>query len=192
MKKWTQFVFAATLVASATVVSAQDDNDDVHDVVISIPEVALVDLESATGTSINLGPQAPTEAGLPLDFSAQTNSAIWMNYSSIKSTVNDPTRNITAKISTGTLPSGMTLTVTSAGDAGNGDGTMGTSVGAVNLTTSDQNVITGIGSAYTGNGVNNGHNLTYGLSLSVAAGSYASIDADDATTVQITYTISDN
>ncbi len=192
MKNLTKFFFAATLVATATIVSAQDDNDDVHDVVVSIPEVALVDLESATGTSINLGPAAPTEAGLPLDFSAQTNSAIWLNYSSVKSTLNDATRDVSAKISTGTLPAGMTLTVTSAADAGNGDGAMGTTAGAVALTTTDQDVITGIGSAYTGTGVNNGHNLTYALSLSVAAGSYAAIDADDATTVQITYTISDN
>jgi hypothetical protein len=192
MKHLNKFL-AVAFVASSFALNAQaDDQDDVHDVVISIPEVALVDLEAASGTSINLGPAAPTEAGLPLDFSGQTNSDIWLNYSSIKSTANDPTRDITAAITSGVLPAGMALDVTAAADAGNGDGLMGSSAGAVTLTGSAQDVITGIGSAYTGDGVNNGHNLTYALSLAAAAGSYAALDADDATTIQITYTISDN
>lgn len=191
MKHLNKFLLVAFLATSFSL-NAQDDDDDVHDVVIGIPEVALVDLEASAGTSINLGPQAPTEAGLPLDFSAQTNSDLWLNYSSIKSTANDPTRDISAMISSGTLPGGMSLEVTAAADAGNGDGTMGSSAGAVSLTTTGQNVISGIGSAYTGDGVNNGHNLTYSLSLSAAAGAYAALDADDATTIQITYTISDN
>ncbi len=191
MKHLNKFLLVAFL-ATSFAVNAQDDDDDVHDVVISIPEVALVDLEAASGTSINLGPTAPTEAGLPLDFSAQTNSDIWLNYSSIMSTANDPTRDISALISSGTLPSGMSIDVTAAGDAGNGDGTMGASAGAVTLSGVGQNVITGIGSSYTGDGVNNGHNLTYALALGLGAGAYALLDADDATTIQITYTISDN
>ncbi|MDZ7847342.1 MAG: hypothetical protein U5L96_11515 [Owenweeksia sp.] len=59
---------------------------------------------------------------MPLDFSGQTNTDLWINYSSIKSTANDPTRDITAQISNGTLPGGMTLDVTA--DAENGDGAM--------------------------------------------------------------------
>jgi hypothetical protein len=31
------------------------------------------------------------------------------------------------------------------------------------LSAADQTIISGIGSAYTGNGTNNGHNLTYAL-----------------------------
>lgn len=185
-------ILLVAFMATSFALNAQDDQDDVHDVVISIPEVALVDLESASGLAINLGPTAPTEAGLPLDFTGQSNSDIWLNYSSIMSSSNDPTRDITAAITNGTLPGGMQLDVTAAADAGNGDGTMGTSAGAVNLTTTPQNVITGIGSAYTADGPNNGHNLTYDLTLSGAAGSYAALDADDATTIEVTYTISDN
>ena len=69
---------------------------------------------------------------------------------------------------------------------------MGSSSGGVTLTGSDQNVITGIGSAYTADGVNNGHKLTYVLSLAAAPGSYAAIDAAGGTTIGITYTITDN
>ncbi|MDZ7846717.1 MAG: hypothetical protein U5L96_08075 [Owenweeksia sp.] len=192
MKRMNMFYTVALAATFSIALNAQDDNDDVHDIVVSVPEVALVDIEASGGTSINLGPAAPTEAGLPLDFSGQSNSDLWLNYSSIKSTANDPTRDITALISGGTLPSGMSLDVTAAADAGNGDGAMGSSAGAVTLSASNQNVITGIGSAYTADGVSNGHNLTYALALSGAAGAYAALDADNANTVQITYTITDN
>ena len=192
MKMFSRVFFSAAIVAASLGLQAQDDDDDVHNIVIGIPEVALVDIEGSSGTSINLGPTAPTEAGLALDFSAQTNNDLWINYSSIKHGTNDPTRDITAKISSGTVPAGMDLIVTAGADASNGDGTMGSSTGAVTLTGSDQDVITGIGSAYTANGVSNGHNLTYSLSVNVAAGSYAQLDAEDANTVSVTYTISDN
>ncbi len=75
----------------------------------------------------------------------------------------------------------MLLKVTAGADAGNGDGTMGSSAGQVTLTSSYQTVISGIGSAYTADGANNGHNLTY-----------AQIDFDEDVTLTITYTISNN
>lgn len=194
MKHLNKFLLVALFATFSIGLQAQaDDEDDVHDIVISIPEVALVDIETSGGsTSINLGPAAPTEAGLPLDFSAQTNSDLWLNYSSIQSSANDPTRDIHAAITNGTMPAGMTLQVTAGADAGGGDGTIGSSTGAITLSGATTNVITGIGSAYTGDGATNGHNLTYQLSLGAAAGAYANLDADDATTVSITYTITDN
>lgn len=191
MKNFAKVILSGLLIAASFGATAQDDDDDSHDIVIGVPSVALVDIEGASGTTINLGADAPTEAGLPVDFSTgSSNSDLWINYSSIKDSAN-ATRKISAKISTGTLPSGMTLSVTAGADAGNGDGTMGTSAGAVSLTTSDQDVITGIGSAYTDDGASNGHNLTYDLTLTGGAGNYAQLDASNNTTIEITYTISD-
>jgi hypothetical protein len=60
-------------LCSSTLV-AQDTNNATHNVVIEIPEVALLDLESATGDAITLGPTAPTEAGEAVTFPAQDNS----------------------------------------------------------------------------------------------------------------------
>lgn len=191
MKTLSRIFFSAAIVAVSFNAQAQDDDDDVHDIVIGVPAVALVDIEAASGTTINLLADAPTEAGLAVDFSTgASNSDLWLNYSSIKDSAN-ATRKITARITSGTMPAGMTLTVTAGADAGNGDGTAGTSAGAVNLTGTDQDIITGIGSVYTADGINNGHNLTYGLTLGGGAGSYAALDASNNTTVQITYTISD-
>jgi hypothetical protein len=182
------------MIGLATVVTtqAQDDKDDNHTVQINIPEVALLDLEGASGTAVTLSVAAPTEAGLAVDFSDAKDSSVWINYSSIVGSTTEPTRKVSVKITNGAVPGGMLLKVTAAADAGNGDGTVGSAAGQINLNTSDQDFITGIGSCFTGDGANNGHNLYYALELDPTAGSYANIDFDDATTLTILYTISNN
>ncbi|MBI1306515.1 MAG: hypothetical protein GC181_07870 [Bacteroidetes bacterium] len=180
-------VFAFNFTASA-----QDDNDDDHTIQISIPEVAILDLEATSGTSVVLNVSAPSEAGLPVSFANAKDSSVWINYSSIVGSSTEASRNVSAKISGGSVPGGMLLKVTAANDAGNGDGKTGSSSGVITLSNTNQTVITGIGSCYTGNGANNGHNLYYSLELDPAAGSYANIDFDDATTLTIIYTISNN
>ena len=178
--------------AFAFTATAQDDKDDDHTVQITIPEVAILDLEGASGTSVVLAVQAPTEAGLAVDFSDAKDSSVWVNYSSIVGSVTEASRKVSTKITNGSVPGGMLLKVTAAADAGNGDGTVGSSAAQVTLSASDQDFITGIGSCYTGDGASNGHNLYYSLELDPNAGSYANIDFDDATTLTILYTISNN
>ncbi len=171
---------------------AQDTKVDNHDVTITIPEVALLDLEVATGSkNITLAATAPTEAGNAISFAGATNSTLWMNYSSIKRAVVDPSRKVTVAY-TGTVPAGTVLKVVAASDAGGGAGTVGTPAAVLNLSTTSQDFITGIGSAYTGTGASKGHNLTYTLDLAAAAGSYALLDAANSGTVTVTYTLSDN
>jgi hypothetical protein len=137
----------------------QDTNTDGHTITISIPEVALVDIEPAATKNITLGFTAPTEAGNPIIPSA-ANNTLWLNYSSIKS-VADPSRNVSVKLNA-VIP-GVDVHVTAAAATGSGAGTLGTSAGLLTLSAADQTIISGIGSAYTGNGTNNGHNLTYAL-----------------------------
>ena len=47
----------------------QDNGTAVQQVVVSVPEVALMDLESATGTTVAFSPERPQEAGQAIDFS---------------------------------------------------------------------------------------------------------------------------
>ncbi|MBN1822326.1 MAG: hypothetical protein JW833_16515, partial [Prolixibacteraceae bacterium] len=58
------------------------------------------------------------------------------------------------------------------------------------LSSSSQEVITGIGSSYTGNGSGNGHNLTYALELT------SNDDYDELvqgnTSITVTYTLTDD
>ncbi|MBN2773373.1 MAG: hypothetical protein JXR31_03935 [Prolixibacteraceae bacterium] len=167
---------------------AQDDSDDTHNLTLSVPEVALVDIEGGSG-SVVLSVEAPTEAGNPLNFSNANNNDLWLNYSSIVGT--ETSRTVSAKISSGSVPSGLLLKVTAGAFSGSGNGTLGSSTGQITLSSTDQNVITTIGSCYTGNGASNGHNLAYVLELNSASGSYALLE-DVSTNLTIQYTISDN
>lgn len=170
---------------------AQVDNQDAHTVTINIPEVALLDIEPAASTSITLAPTAPTEEGDPVDFSGATNNSLWLNYSSIIGSTTEATRKVTVKMS-GTLPGGVDLKVLAGSYSGSGDGTFGTPAGsAVTLSTSDADLITGIGSCYTGDGANSGNQLTYTLELK--ADSYEDLDFDEtASNITVTYTLTNN
>jgi len=57
------------------------------------------------------------------------------------------------------------------------------------LTTNVLDIITGIGSAYTGNGPNKGHILLYGLEIT--SGGYGLLKHDASTSLTVTYTLSD-
>lgn len=161
----------------------QDGVTDNHTVTVVIPEVALVDVEPAASKNISLEYVAPTEAGDPI--TGANDGSLWLNYSSIKSSAN-PTRTISVKIDQ--VLSGVNLKVTAAADAGNGEGTVGNPAGAaITLTTTDQTIISAIGSCYTDDGANNGHNLTYEVDIT---GAYADLEASTGTSLTVTYTIS--
>ena len=82
---------------------------------------------------------------------------MWLNYSYIPSETGKEAR-VTAEINNSIAGIDLKLTVATA--AALGGGTVGTPATELILTNVAQNVITGIGASYTGNGVNNGHNLT--------------------------------
>ncbi len=191
MIKSFKFLIMFLLIGTiATQTSAQVDNVDVHDVQIVIPEVALLDIEPAGSKDIILTITEPSEEGDPLDFSTATNNTLYLNYSSIIGSTTESVRVVTAAITAGTMPGGMLLKVTAGADEGNGKGTVGATAGAVTLSGTAQNVVTGIGSCYTNSPEGNGHQLTY--ALEVDATNYGDLDFDDATTLTITYTLSDN
>ncbi len=187
MKKFA-FTLALALV-SGTVAFAQDDHDDNHQISFSVPATSILDIEGPGGNNgINFTPAAIQEAGNAFDFNLSDNS-LWLNYSNIKPSA-EATRKVTVGM-TNDLPTGMSLTVSAGTDAGNGNGVKGTpnasAITLVNGATST--IINGIGSAYTGNGINNGHQLTYNLAFDDA--DFQSLSADLNQSVTITYTIAD-
>lgn len=192
MKKTTiTLAMSLATFALSSNLKAQDTNKDNHTVTISVPEVALVDIEPAATKNITLGFTAPTEAGNPV-VPNTANSTLWLNYSSIKS-VADPTRNVS--VSVNAIIPGIDIHVTAAAATGSGGGTLGTPAAQLTLSATDQTIISGIGSAYTGNGANNGHNLTYALAAGSGPGGiavYADLQATATTVATVTYTISDN
>jgi hypothetical protein len=128
-----------------------DDNDDAHSVAVTVPSFAILDIEPAANKNITLAFTKPDEAGLAIV--APSNDALWLNYSSILTT--STTRTISVSLSSPIT--GFDLSVTAAAaDGQSSGGALGQTTGApVVLTTSGQNLITGIGSSYTGDGVSN-------------------------------------
>lgn len=112
-----------------------------------------------------------------------TSSGSWLNYTSV---IDSTITNKIQVIITGTVPAGTTLKVAAA-TATTGNGTLGSSPAAVTLSTTDQDLITGIGSCYTGAGPNLGANLTY--TWSVTPTGYASLRSTAAADINVTYTI---
>lgn len=173
------------------VLNAQSDNNtDAHEVGITVPEVAILDIEPS-GSSFTLQPEKPTEAGMQLDFTNATNKDLWLNYSSIVGSSSNPARSVNVKIDGGAVPDGLLLKVEAGNDVGKGDGIVGVPTGVVTLSENAQNLIDKIGSCYTNSPQENGHNLKYTLELNSAEGSYGKIDFDQTTTLKVIYTITE-
>lgn len=148
----------------------------------SLPMVALLDVEPNTN-SINLSLTAPTEAGNMVTNTASNNTK-WINFSS--AVTPGQTRRVSAQIS-GVMPNGLNLVLNTSAYSGAGAGTLGSRVSPITLTGSSQTIINGIGGAFTGNGVSNGYNLTFTLSIS----NYSQLRSQSST-VSIIYTLIDN
>jgi hypothetical protein len=169
--------------------SAQENHDS-HKISLQIPEVALINVYS--NSSISLGNTSVIEAGKPLNIE-DTNNSVWINYSSIVGSQSQPSRDISIRISEGTIPSGVKLYVKVLKDMGAGAGTMGKPISTTQeLTANPLTIITDIGSAYTGAGANKGNNVQYTLKLSDGPNAYANLDSYQSNSLVINYTLSDN
>ncbi len=159
---------------------------DFHDVSMTLPEVALLDIEP-DNSSIVLYLSPPLEGGDPVIVATGgTDHSKWLNYTSAISP-SGTYRTVTAQITSGAVPSGLELSLQALAYSGSGAGHLGTPTGSIVLSNVAQNIITGIGGAYTGNGSFQGHELDYSLTLL----NHASLDFDEAATIEITFTITD-
>ncbi len=189
-RKFTRVASVCALILSVgtlTSVFAQtgDTQTDGHLVSVVVPTLAILDIETVSAskdfTAIFL---APTEAGEKL--APVTNSLLFLNYSSIQT--GSVLKKVTVK--TSAVVPGVDINVTAAPATATGGGTKGTPVGTpVVLTTLDQSLITGIGSAYTASGPAVGHQLNYNLVASDT--DYGNLRSGPATPVTVTYTIAD-
>lgn len=182
------FAFS-TIIAFGTAftASAQDNNTDNHQITVSVPNVALLDLETSGTRNFTASFVQPTplEAGQKLSAPAD-NSDLWLNYSSVLPNSGVTSRKVNVKVSA--LIPGVTLQVVARASS-TGFGTLGRPTSTVTLSTADQPIIEGIGSAYTETGAAKGHNLVYSFQAQDA--DYANLRANN-TTVTVTYTLSDN
>ncbi len=186
MKK-IAFLVAVFSIVALEKAQAQDSNTDSHTIEITIPTVALVDIEPVGFKNILMEFKAPTEAGLALE-SPDENTALWLNYSFIPSATG---KTASVSVAIDAVNPKFEVMVQAAGASGSSSGgTLGSNAsGVITLSPTGQNIVTGIGASYTGDGANSGHNLTY--SLNTITGSYATLLATDNPEVTVTYTISE-
>ncbi|WP_223601578.1 hypothetical protein [Chryseobacterium sp. GVT01B] len=148
---------------------------------MTLPTVTLMDIEPTGNFTLNF--TAPTEAGNPLG-NPTPNTSKWVNYTSAIAP-GGLTRKITASVNK--IIDGVNIRLQAAAASGSGGGALGTSSGQVTLTTTPVTIISGIGGAFTGNGANNGHNLT----ISLTTNTYANLLAQANTAIVIVYTITE-
>lgn len=118
-------------------------------------QVNNLSLIQTTGGPVVLSLTTAT-AGMPI--ASSSNSSLY-----IKLTSHNPSgtsRRVMAKIISGTVPSGTRLSLI-ASPCTTGGGNRGSVSSAITVSLTDQNIISGIGSCYTGSGTNDGYLLTY-------------------------------
>lgn len=172
MKKFT--LTLATIFLAATVFAGNDNNGNAgsdsneatHKIGITIPDVALVDVESEDNNlDITLQPSVEAlEAGSAVDFSNVKDESLWLNYTSIVQDKNKK-RKITAKLSGEELPEGITIQLTASSRSASGKGTTGSGKTQTLSSKEAKDIVTGIGSCYTESGAKKGHQLTYKMSV---------------------------
>lgn len=129
----------------------------------TLTEVAYVSI-APDNSAFSLTVNTPSLAGAAITVTGN-NTAKWINFSSAVPPA--VTRTVYAQITSGSVPSGMALKLTiSPVNGGGGVGNLGTNVSSINLSTSQQAIISNIGGGYTGQGTGNGYNLKYELVVS--------------------------
>lgn len=148
---------------------------------VSLPSVVLLDI-APNNTVLTFNLTAPTEAGGGV--TTTTNATKWLNFTS--AIAPGITRGIRVEM-VGALPAGINLNLATSAYFGIGAGALGTPVSSLVLSATSQAVVNDIGGAFTGDGSNNGYNLTYSLTIA----NYALLRSQSST-VSIIYTIVDN
>lgn len=174
------------LLFFSNVVFGQLEEGEIN-VFFSVPEIALIDIEPSIDNSVHFSIVPSAETGESPLIENHTSQTLWLNYSSATTTPEN-TRSIMAEISQGTIPEGIILYLEASVYSGTGDGATGYPSGKVSINNHAQQIIAGIGSCYTGDGINNGHSITYSIDIS----DYSKIHSIEHSDFTILYTITDN
>jgi len=143
-----------TILSTCVLALAQAKNKVEMPVVFSIPAIALVDFAGSD-------PKITFAAGKGAEqvITPSTLGKTWINYSSIID--GNSTNTISVNLSSDNLPAEIGIKLDVGQDVNAGAGKTGKPIGKITLTPYPQEIITGIGSCYTGRGTQKGHQLIY-------------------------------
>lgn len=166
-----------------SVPSFAQTNTTTQQLTMGIPEVLLINAVDSSGSVAAVSLELTTNtAGTAIT------GGTGVSFAQVSSIVaSGQTRRIQASYDV--IPSGTSLDVTGAiPNSGNGDGAWGSSANTVTLSTTAQDIFTGIGSCYTGTAPLDGYILNWQWNASTA-GSYGTIVATAGTSTTVTLTI---
>ena len=149
-----------------------------------LEEIAVLKIEP-TNTDVVLNLDAPVNAGEKVKIITANNTK-WINFTSALREEASP-RHISIKIDDGSVPSGLYLKLKTNSYTGSGKGQLGVAKPLITLNNSSQVIISDIGAAYTGSGINNGFELTYYLEIY----NYKLLDVNNSETLSISLTLTD-
>ncbi len=187
MKKWLVLICMVSMVVFWSGVGlAEETDEEAHDVSITVNEVAELGI---AGDEVSFTVGFDTTAGQPFKVTSTNEDAKYLQYTSIVDT--GETRTITVQ-QTDDLPPGVTLKVTPTTAGGDKQGNVGTAAqNAITLNDIDgaTNVVTDIGSCYTGTESSDGVKLTY--TLTVENDDVSSLKTLAETGYTVTYTLTE-
>ncbi len=164
-------------------------NSAEHNIDIRIPEVALLGLVADNGSALQIHAKSNNVAENSVSFTDETDvSSVWINYSSVKKAHSAP-RRITAFVQ-GDIPKGIKLKVSASAATPDGKGQLGQPKGNTVLGEQPTEIIGDIGSCYTGQGVQHGHNLVYSLDIDETEVELVALNSENVI-FNIVYTLAD-
>lgn len=163
MKKMKGLVVFAILLSACLLfsISGQAQVSTAGDNIgLTVASLALIGTNAPT---ISMSFQPLASAGAKL--ASVSNSNLFIKVSSLVPT--GTVRKITVRLLTGTIPAGTQLTIQPvASTTANSGGALGTvSLTPVAISSVDQNLITSIGSCYTGTASSDGYNMIFNWSI---------------------------
>lgn len=172
------------LLFLCTVSSIAQHNVDEINVSLNLKEIAMLNLEPRN-SSVILNLDTPNNPGEKARVTSINNKK-WINFSSAIAE-NSPPRNLSIKIDDGSVPTGIYLKLKISNYIGSGKGKLGVPKNEITLNRSSQVIISDIGGAFTGSGINNGYQLTYYLEIY----DYKLLDINNSETLSIILTLTD-
>lgn len=161
---------------------AVDSNVASSTVTLGVTEVAL--LKSSSGViNLTLGHQ---DAGMSVETSKSDSTSRLL----ISSVITSATRTLSAKITSGTVPSGAHLALVAMQPNASFVGSLGSLGPQITLDATDRPLVTGIGTCYSGTSVSDGFALKFTFALDLNPGSYGTLRATSGVQIVVSLTLS--
>ena len=174
-------ILLLTLISAS--LSGQSENSCEVPITISISEVSMLDFYT-TSKTIDSDNQPFSNNKAEQTVTPETGGQTWLNYSSI---VKEGSTNFISASITSEIPVATEIRLTISLDAEEGAGATGTPSEELILSYYPQNIITNIGSCYTGSGFGKGHQLIYSWERTNSSDDFS--PSDNQYRVEVTYTI---